>query len=179
MQVGSGRPSVRSTVTLVIDGDHHIVIDPGMAPSQAAISDPLASHELTPADITDVVISHHHPDHTVNIGMFPDARVHDHWAIYHYDQWHSRAAEGFSVSPAVLLWETPGHTPQDITTLVTTADGLVACTHLWFYASGPLEDPYATDSVAVHAGRARVLDVADLIVPGHGPAFVPNAATPR
>ena len=35
--------------------------------------------------ITDVVISHHNPDHTINVGMFPNARVHDHWAWYRDD----------------------------------------------------------------------------------------------
>jgi glyoxylase-like metal-dependent hydrolase (beta-lactamase superfamily II) len=178
LQVGSASPGVRSTVSLIVDDNHLIVIDPGMAPSQAAISGPLLDLGFEPAQISDVIISHHHPDHTVNVGMFANARVHDHWAVYHFDNWDSRAAEGFSVSPSVVLWETPGHTPQDITTIVTTDQGLVAFTHLWFYSTGPLEDPYATDPVAVHRGRARVLKVADLIVPGHGPPFVPGPETP-
>jgi glyoxylase-like metal-dependent hydrolase (beta-lactamase superfamily II) len=179
LQAGSGRPGVRSTVSLIIDGDFRIVVDPGMAPSQAAILDPLAAHDIDRGDVTDVVISHHHPDHTINVGLFPHARVHDHWAVYQYDSWDSRPAEGFSVSPAVTLWETPGHTPQDISTLVVTDAGLVVCTHLWFYQSGPSEDPYATDPGGVHRGRARVLEVADLIVPGHGPPFAPDQETPR
>lgn len=178
LQVGSTSPAVRSTVSLVVDGGHLIVIDPGMAPSQSAISGPLLDLGFEPAQITDVVISHHHPDHTINVGMFANARVHDHWAVYHFDNWESRPADGFQVSPSVLLWETPGHTPQDITTIVGTDQGLVAFTHLWFYRAGPPEDPYATDPAALHRGRARVLEAAGLIVPGHGPAFVPGAETP-
>ena len=179
LQVGLGSPTVRSSVSLIVDGDQLIVVDPGMAPSQAAISDPLRELGHEPAQITDVILSHHHPDHTMNIGMFPNARVHDHWAVYHYDTWDSRPAEGFLVSPSVLLWETPGHTPQDITTLVGTSEGLVAFTHLWFRSTGPPEDPYCTDPVGIHRGRARVLDVAGLVVPGHGAAFVPGPETPR
>jgi glyoxylase-like metal-dependent hydrolase (beta-lactamase superfamily II) len=179
LQVGSGSPRVRSTVSLVLDGDHVVVIDPGMAPSQAAILDPLRSHGVEPGDVTDVVISHHHPDHTVNVGLFGDARVHDHWAYYQHDIWTSRSAEGFAVSPSVLLWETPGHTPQDITTLVGTVDGLVAATHLWWRADGPVEDPFATDPRALGQHRVRVLGVADLILPGHGPMFTPGDDTPR
>ncbi|MGI8517274.1 MAG: MBL fold metallo-hydrolase [Acidimicrobiia bacterium] len=179
VQVGSGRPQVRSSVSLVIDGAHRIVIDPGMAPSQLAISAPLYELGVALDEVTDIVISHHHPDHTINAGMFPHARVHDHWAIYHYDDWDSQPAEGREVSAAVTLWETPGHTPQDISTLVDTANGLVAFTHLWFYAEGPPEDPYATDPAALHAGRERILEVASLIVPGHGPAFAPDSSTPR
>jgi glyoxylase-like metal-dependent hydrolase (beta-lactamase superfamily II) len=108
-------------------------------------------------------------------------RFHDHWAIYIGDEWRSRPAEGFLVSPAIRLIETPGHTPQDITTLVGTADGVVAFTHLWWHADGPPEDRLATDPAALHAGRARVLAVPSLslIVPGHGPAFTPGSQTPR
>lgn len=178
LQDGSGRPSVRSTVSLVRDSGVLIVIDPGMAPSQAAILEPLAAAGVAPAEVTDVIISHHHPDHTVNVGLFGNARVHDHWAIYHHDTWTSRPAEGFGVSPSVMLWETPGHTPQDITTLVGTHDGVVAATHLWWFEGGPPEDPLATDPAAVHRGRARVLEVASLIVPGHGPAFSPRPDSP-
>ncbi len=179
IQVGSGRPTVRSTVSLIFDGEQVIVVDPGMAPSQAAILDPLAALDVAPGDVTDVVISHHHPDHTVNVGLFGEARVHDHWAIYHHDTWTSRPAEGFAVSPSVVLWETPGHTPQDITTIVGTPDRIVACTHLWWYSDGPPEDPLATDPAAIHPHRRRVLALADLVVPGHGEPFEPGANTPQ
>ena len=180
IQDGSARPNVRSSVSLIRDGEHLIVVDPGMAPSQRAILGPLARLGVEPAQITDVIISHHHPDHTVNIGLFGEAKVHDHWATYHFDQWRSRSAEGFSVSPSVVLWETPGHTPQDISTLVGTAGGLVVCTHLWWFAEGPADDPLAVDSGALHDGRARVLAARPvMIVPGHGSAFEPSASTPR
>jgi glyoxylase-like metal-dependent hydrolase (beta-lactamase superfamily II) len=179
LQVGSGSPGVRSSVSLIVDQEQLIVVDPGMAPSQSAISGPLLELGFEPAQITDVVISHHHPDHTINVGMFANARVHDHWAVYHFEQWRSRPAEGFLVSPSTLLWETPGHTPQDITTLVGTNQGLVAFTHLWFRNTGPPEDPYCTDPAGLHRGRARVLEVAGLIVPGHGAAFIPGVETPR
>lgn len=178
LQVGSARPGVRSSVSLIVDEDQLIVVDPGVAPSQSAISGPLLELGFEPTQITDVIISHHHPDHTIKVGMFANARVHDHWAVYQADNWDSRPAEGFLVSPSVLLWETPGHTAQDITTLVGTRQGLVAFTHLWFRSSGPSKDPYCTDPEGIHRGRERVLEVTGLIVPGHGPAFVPGPDTP-
>jgi len=92
--------------------------------------------------------------------------------------WHSRPAEGYQLSPSIRLIETPGHTPQDITTLVGTSAGVVAFTHLWWHANGPAVDPHA-DMAGVHAGRARVLRIAAQIVPGHGAPFIPGAATPR
>ena len=169
---------VASTVVLIRDGDATIVVDPGMVPGQRAILDPLARQGVDPGEVTDVVFSHHHPDHTINAGLFPQARYHDHWAIYQDDRWDSRPAEGFVVSPSVRLIETPGHSSQDITTLVGTSDGLTACTHLWWASNGPADDPYTPDRELLRANRERVLAVASLIVPGHGPAFRPDSSTP-
>ena len=166
-------------MAFIRDGDARIVWDPGMVPSPDVIVEPLAGLGVTPEDVTDVVISHHHPDHTMNAGLFPGARVHDHWAWYRGDLWVDRPAEGFEVSPSVTLVETPGHTPQCVTVLAGTGQDLVALTHLWWSAEGPPEDPYATDRVALHASREQVLEVADLIVPGHGGMFRPGPGTPR
>lgn len=164
---------VASTVTYIRDGDLSLIVDPGLVAQPSAILQPLADLDVDPGDITDIVLSHHHPDHTVNIALFPNARVHDHWAIYRGDLWTSRPAEGFHLSGSVRLIETPGHTPQDITTLVGTEDGVAALTHLWWNSTGPAEDPFATDPTALHAGRQRVLAIDELalIVPGHGEPF--------
>ena len=170
---------VASTVSFVQDGDIRIIIDPGMVPEPAAILTPLQQLIDSPDRITDVVLSHHHPDHTLNAALFPRARIHDFWAIYTGDVWQGRAAEGYGISPSIRLIETPGHTPQDITTLVATGEGTVAFTHLWWSAHGPADDPLASDPSALHRNRARVLEVAALVVPGHGAPFKPTAQTPR
>jgi glyoxylase-like metal-dependent hydrolase (beta-lactamase superfamily II) len=170
---------VASTVSFVRDGDVRVIIDPGMVPDQSAILDPLAALGETPESITDVIFSHHHPDHTLNAALFPKARFHDCWAIYQNDIWQDRPAEGFFVSPSIQLIETPGHTPQDITTLVGTENGVLAFTHLWWSEDGPAEDPLATDLDAISVNRQRVLQLAQLVVPGHGIPFVPGETTPR
>jgi len=169
---------VAGTVTLLRDGESVVVVDPGMVPKRGAILHPLSRLGVAPHQITDVVLSHHHPDHTINIALFPEARVHDHWAIYHRDVWTARPAENFSLSPGIRLIETPGHTPQDITTLVETAEGTVALTHLWWHATAE-SDPLAADLDELHRQRARVLALADLIIPGHGAPFAVTAETPR
>lgn len=161
---------VAGTVSLVRDGDVIAIVDPGMVPDRAAILDPLAALGVSPADVTDVILSHHHPDHTMNIALFPDVKVHDHWATYENDRWLSRPAEGFAVSDNVELIETPGHTPQDITTLVHTDAGVYAFTHLWWSGAIP-DDPRATDPELLQPNRDRVLDLAAVIVPGHGAPF--------
>jgi glyoxylase-like metal-dependent hydrolase (beta-lactamase superfamily II) len=174
------RTGVGSTVSLIRSGDVVVVVDPGLAASRAAILDPLAAAGLRPEEVTDVVFSHHHPDHTLNAALFPEARFHDHWAVYRGDRWDDAAAEGRELAEGVSLIETPGHTPQDISTLAQTDEGLIVFTHLWWFQEGPPEDPFATDPKALHANRMRVLELEPaLIVPGHGAAFRPGPDTPR
>lgn len=172
-------PHVASTVSFIRDGNALVIIDPGMVPDPSAILGPLSALGVSPNEITDIIFSHHHPDHTLNAALFPNARVHDVWAIYRGDLWESRPAEGYVISPSIRLIETPGHSPQDITTLVGSPEGITAFTHLWWHAKGPADDPRGTDMAAIHAGRERVLGVAERIVPGHGAPFTPDENTPR
>lgn len=176
---GSVGPGVASTCALVREGDVVLVIDPGLSPGQPAILDPLRALGVEPGDVTDVVISHHHPDHTLNVALFPNARVHDHWAIYDFaGRWDSIDAEGRILAPSVRLIRTPGHTAEDVSTIVGTPAGVVAFTHAWWTDAGPADDPYAPDPAALHASRHRLLELADLIVPGHGAPFKPGETTP-
>ena len=170
---------VVSTCSLIRSDDRVIVVDPGMAWRRSDLLDPLATLGVDAASVTDVVLSHHHPDHTMNVALFPNAAVHDHWAIYRGAAWEDSDAEGRELTPSVHLIRVPGHTAEDIATVAGTPGGIVVCTHLWFNASGPADDPYATDPAALHASRARVLAFADLVVPGHGAPFEPDARTPR
>lgn len=170
---------VSGTVTLIIDSGSVIVVDPGMVASRQALLGALASYVPGPADVTDVVFSHHHPDHTVNAALFPAARIHDHWAVYQADRWIDRDADGVLLSPSVRLLRTPGHTAEDISTVASTPDGAYVCTHAWWSAEGPEDDPLGTDGVALRASRQRLLSFATVIIPGHGAPFRPGAASGR
>ena len=170
---------VASTCTLVRDWDRSIVVDPGMAASAAAILDPLAQLGVRPEDVTEVVLSHHHPDHTMYAGLFPNAAVHDHWAIYRGTDWEDSDCDGRLLTASVQLARTPGHTAQDLVLLAGTADGVVVTTHSWLRGDSAPEDEDPDDLEQLRESRRRILEVADLIVPGHGPAFRPTDSTPR
>ena len=176
---GYAADRVAGTVSLVRDGDRVVVVDPGMVPARSAILDPLAALGVSPGDVTDVVLSHHHPDHTVNVALFGEVPVHDFQAVYTRDVWQRRKADGVELTPAVRLLATPGHTPQDLSVVVGTPAEVVVLTHLWWKADGPRDDPYAPDRDVLREQRLRVLAVADRIVPGHGASFVPDGSTPR
>ncbi|MEV7534479.1 MBL fold metallo-hydrolase [Streptomyces hydrogenans] len=177
--VGSTGPGVAATVSYITEGDRHVIFDPGMVAHVDAILDPLAALGLGPDGVTDVVLSHHHPDNTLNAGLFPRARVHDHRVEYAGDGWTNRDAEGHELTPSLRLIRTPGHSAEDITLLAGTAEGVVAFAgDLWWHAAGPAEDPVAPDRALLRASRQRVLAVADLVVPGHGAPFTPDGNTP-
>ena len=160
------------SVSLVRDGDTVIVADPGLVASRSLILDPLAALGVRPEAVTHVFLSHHHPDHTVNIALFPNAEVIDYASRYRDDLWLDHDGDGWQLSEHVTLWQTPGHTNEDASLIVTTDDGVYALTHLWWSADRtPASDPYAPDQAVLETQRARVLAVADIVIPGHGESF--------
>jgi glyoxylase-like metal-dependent hydrolase (beta-lactamase superfamily II) len=163
---------VGSSISVIRDGDAIIVADPGLVASQALILDPLAERGIHPRDVTHVFFSHHHPDHTMNAGLFPDAVVVDFWARYQHDLWLDHGGDGWKLADRTTLWLTPGHTEEDASLIVEADNGVHALTHLWWRQDRTPEiDPYAPDQALLERHRARVLAVADVVIPGHGEAF--------
>jgi len=163
---------VGGSVTLVRDGDALIVADPGMVSSRRRILDPLLTLGVPPEAVTHVFLSHHHPDHTLNIALFPNAEVVDFWARYRDDLWLDHDGDGYALAPRTRLWLTPGHTEEDASLIVEADDAVYALTHLWWKGDRtPLIDPLAWDQAAVERGRERVLAAADIVIPGHGEPF--------
>ena len=163
---------VAGSVSLVLDGDAVIVVDPGMVVERELILAPLRGLGIEPGQVTHVVITHHHPDHTLSIGLFAGAEVVDFWARYRGDQWLDHDGDGYRVSQHARLILTPGHTNEDATLLIETDGGVGACTHAWWHSDRTPElDPLADDQEALTASRLRILAEADVVVPGHGEPF--------
>jgi glyoxylase-like metal-dependent hydrolase (beta-lactamase superfamily II) len=169
---GYAHDRVASSVVLVRDGDALIVADPGMVASQSLILDPLAALGVAREAVTHVFLSHHHPDHTINVGLFPNAEVVDFWARYRGDEWLDMPGDGYRLSPNAQLWLTPGHTDQDATLIVDADDATYALTHLWWRGDRtPAVDPYAPDQGVLDRNRERVAAAVDVVIPGHGAPF--------
>lgn len=163
---------VGSSITLVLDGDARIVVDPGMVASRSLILDPLAALGVAPEAITHVVLSHHHPDHTLNAALFPNADVVDFWAVYRDDLWLDNGGDDWAMTPNTRLWLTPGHTEEDVSLIVHADDAVYATTHMWWHSDRtPAIDPYSPDQAMLDRNRERVLAVADIVIPGHGEPF--------
>ena len=129
-----------------------------------------------PSAVTDVVFSHHHPDHTVNAALFPAARIHDFWAVYDGDLWIPGRRRARSSARRSGCWPrpaTPSRTsapwppPQTASTCARTPGGR---------AEGPADDPFSPDQAMLARSRQRILAIATVIIPGHGPSFRPGPA---
>jgi glyoxylase-like metal-dependent hydrolase (beta-lactamase superfamily II) len=172
LHAGYAGDRVASSVVLVRDADAVIVVDPGMVADRSRILEPLAALGVAPEAVTHVTLSHHHPDHTINVALFPNAEVVDFWARYIGDQWLDHDGDGYHVAPRTQLWLTPGHTEEDMTLLVEADDAVYAMTHLWWKGDRtPVVDPLAFDQALIETHRERVLGAADVVIPGHGEPF--------
>ena len=172
LHAGYAADRVASSVVLVRDADARIVVDPGMVPHRRVILDPLKALGVDPDSVTHVFLSHHHPDHTINVALFPNAEVVDFWARYVADEWLDHDGDGYRLSPRTQLWLTPGHTDEDASLIVEADDAVYAMTHAWWRGDRTPEiDPYSPDQAVLEASRARILKTADIVIPGHGEPF--------
>lgn len=165
-------PRVGATITLVKAKYANIVCDPGLVKDRQLIVDALKSQGLEVEDITHVFLTHQHTDHTANAGMFPNARIVDAHGVYYGDHWGTLSSGSKRLAPGVEAVATPGHTNEDYTLFVETADGVYAITHAWWQSDmTPEVDPYAEAPNKLTESREDILGRADWIIPGHGGAF--------
>ena len=70
-----------------------------MVARRGLILDPLARPRRRPGGRDARLPTHHHPDHTINVALFPNAEVVDFWARYLGDEWLDHEGDGYRLSP--------------------------------------------------------------------------------
>jgi N-acyl homoserine lactone hydrolase len=181
---------------LLIQGEKNTLVDVGHVGRRNVLLDALDQRGLTPADIDQSVMTHAHWDHAQNFDLFDHAPVLIHeaerryakkphkndWATPQWTgamiEWQSRiqeVEEGHEIEAGVSLIHTPGHSPGCVSVLCETDDGIAAITGDVLHFSkvaltrrNPLvfwSEEDATRSID------RILDVADVIYPGHDRPF--------
>lgn len=175
-----GARRVASTMALVKGEGAIVFVDPGFIGDRSRIFRALKAAGVDAAKVTHVFMSHHHPDHTLNAALFPNATAVDFWASYRNDLW-SDHGNNWEIAPGIEVVRTPGHTNEDASLVVDTAEGKVVFSHVWWNENRfPAADPLGHDQGTLEASRALVLKLADCIVPGHGRPFPnPNKAKSR
>lgn len=121
-----------STVALLRGHGRVALIDTGPIGMRSLIRDKLKQHGLVAADITDVLLTHSHHDHSINWTMFPNARIHigEHELTWSLEQpWGEtpvpelyvrelsvlprtvRIRKDTEILPHLSAFDAPGHTP--------------------------------------------------------------------
>lgn len=121
-----------STVALIRSGDRVALVDAGNFGMRQFVIDQLAQRGLRPADVTDLLLTHSHFDHSVNWTLFRQARIvvgaaEMGWALEQpwgetpvpelyvrtLDDWPTceKVEDGAEVFPGMTAHLAPGHTP--------------------------------------------------------------------
>jgi len=158
-----------STVTLVQTDDKNIIVDPGTLSNPQILLDKLTELNLTPEQIDIVFITHSHPDHYRQIGMFPKAKMLDYWGW-----WIDDVCEDYKneLVPNIEIIKTPGHSSDSVTVIVKIDKGKIAiCGDVFWKENFPVDDPYASEKDKLTDSRKKIIEIADWIIPGHGEMF--------
>ncbi|EFA02021.1 metallo-beta-lactamase domain-containing protein 1 [Tribolium castaneum] len=167
------------TCTL-IKGPPHVIVDTMTAWDGEKIRKALAENHLNCDSIDFVVCTHGHSDHIGCNYLFPKAVHIVGFCISSGDKYFEHdftSGQEYVVSDKVTVIPTPGHTMQDVSVIVRSCNGVVAITGDLFEKEEDLRD----DRIWKSAGsdneelqvknRKKILEMADFVVPGHGPLF--------
>lgn len=89
-----------STIALLRGGGRTILIDVGAFGIRGELEKQLHEHGVTPEDVTDVVLTHAHYDHSVNYTLFPAATV---WIGRTELEWAREVPPGFNPLPELYV----------------------------------------------------------------------------
>lgn len=167
-----------STV-LIEDSGKKIIVDPGI--NKNLLLRKLKENGLAVKDFDIVFMTHYHPDHILNVGLFEKSQIMDGDTIYSEDveTFYEKKIPGTEIE----VLETPGHASEHASPVVKTDDGIVVVAQdVFWWMDGEqdtssrealieLEDPFGKDMDELKKSREKVLKIADWIIPGHGKMF--------
>ncbi len=173
------RNAQRADGTIVlVKSSVNVIVDTGLPKDREVILNGLKKHKLNSSDIKYVVCTHGDADHISNNNLFPKAAL-----IVGFDRYDEDVAtffqKNYSIDENVTVTEMTGHDDRSIGVLVKTNEGLIAITGDLFEC----EKDYlrVKDWVAFSKrpkdqikNRARIWELADYIIPGHGDIFRVN-----
>jgi glyoxylase-like metal-dependent hydrolase (beta-lactamase superfamily II) len=164
------RFDVSCTSTYVEDGGKRIVVDVANAGEEESYVAALEAAGVDRTKVDVVVLTHLHPDHAGMLHLFPNTEyvmagsrwkgsIHAHWT-----------EEALPITDDVYALKVAGHSDHDCAVIVNAPEGVVAIAgDLWVRSPSDPRLAVVRDRAALEASRRRLIGLADLIVPGHGP----------
>ena len=191
MPVGTDQGRLALATIALIRGRNNILVDVGHYGRRENLEQALEQHGLAPDDISMVVLSHAHWDHSQNVDVFPNARFlinpveldysraprKGDWATPSYFAATLQglevqdAVEGTELEPGVRILETPGHTRGHFSVAVDTPEGTAVIAGDAFPDADAVSRgrPYLIfwSEREAEASVRKIRDAASIIYPGH------------
>jgi len=177
----NGAEFASSTTSLIQERDLNIIVDPGM--DRKLLLEALKKENLSLDKINYVILTHYHLDHSLLAGIFENAKILDNGEMYSWDgkiETHDGKVPGTDVE----IIKTPGHDMFHCSVLVKTNEFgkvIIAGDVFWWEDDEEQKtdresllrhkDPYMKNKEELMESRKKVLEMADYIIPGHGPMF--------
>ncbi len=162
-----------STCTLITtEKGKRIIVDPGS--NKKLLLAAITKRSLNVEHIDWVFLTHHHLDHAMNVGLFPNAKIIDVEGIY---SGHHGEVVGETIPDTdIRIIKTPGHEAGHASLIVSTTNGsMVVAGDVFWWMEGEKQvlgidktDPFASDMTSLKESRKNVLRLANTIIPGHG-----------
>ena len=188
------------TVTLVRPRDKTTayLVDTGCFGESFEIQKLVEGQGLSLRSIREVILTHNHPDHAGNVGLFqkssvimPDSRFYvgePNYFLLGFSDKHEIGSVYPVGSQAMIdnglsleIINTPGHSGQDLSVLVNTKHGKFAIVGDLFWSEDDWKNDSEFEELCVNPEMQRrsrdyMRDKIrpDLVIPGHGPAFEPK-----
>eukprot|EP00061_Rhincodon_typus_P003485 g20211.t1 len=176
---GDGNTRAGGSITL-LKGQHAVLVDTGSPWDKDYLLQALQAHGVEPDGVSFVVCTHGHSDHVGNLNLFPEATIIVSRDICRRDVYLGHdfsAGLPYQLDHGLEVLPTPGHCGGDVSVLVRgTEEGTVVVAGDLFEREGDDEGggswQLLSENPELQAEqRQRVLALADIIIPGHGPPF--------
>lgn len=189
-----------ATIAVIRQGGDILLVDPGyegegdLSPENREknwrVLKALLSFEgIAPEQVTKVFLTHDHWDHCGNLEGFPGVAWYCHKEALKGlpEAWRGKflgVAEGEELLPRTTVLHTPGHTPGHASVLWTDPDrrfkialcGDAVINLAWLLAGKIWRwNPDFAGEKAARASIRKLLQAADLLIPGHGQPFFATA----
>lgn len=102
------------TTSLVYDDSIKVLVDPGT--NEFELRKAFEREGLAFEDIDMIFLSHYHPDHFLNIRLFPNTDIYDGGVRWHGDEEHFY--EGKLPSTEIEIVATPGHSSEQASLVI-------------------------------------------------------------
>jgi glyoxylase-like metal-dependent hydrolase (beta-lactamase superfamily II) len=171
-RVFADRWEASSSTVLIKTPQLTIIIDPGC--NRELLLKKLKAQKVAPEEVNVICLTHTHLDHSLNVALFPKARVINNEGVYQADIAYP---VGECVPDTdIKIVQTPGHVLSHCSYVIPTEKGnVIVAGDVFWWLDGEeqhfqvnKEDEFADDMEQLRLSREQLLSIGGLLIPGHG-----------